>query len=922
MKYIFLFFFLLSYGISIAQGGTCSSSIPLCTEVPYTYSSEVDSSAETGPNYSCLQTQMNLKWFNILIDQPGSLELTISNSNNVDIDFICWGPFTDLSTACYPSNSSIDCSYSTASTEICNFTANNSGEYYLLAVSNFANVATDISITKTNGTALSYCNGCYSYLSYSDSSTCDSTNNIYTYYGNLILTNQPTTGILTIKNCSGDSLVYNAPFLDTLPFSFSGNSDGTSCQIEAYFSDSVQCHMFSYYNKPNNCICNTQAYNFSVAQTTGYSCSSACTGTVSVTPSGGTQPYTYSWVYSPNDSTNTMDSLCTGSYSYSVSDSLNCVINGLVEVYYDSYFDSVSVSGCDTTTNNYTLTGNIITHTPPTSGQLYICLNNTDTTILYPPFSDTIPFSITGNSNGQSSNISANFSNSSNCKIYYSYSAPSTCICNTQAYNFSVTEYPGQNCNVSPCTGVVSFTASGGTQPYSYIWNGYPNDTTNTLDSLCQGFYHYQVTDSLGCNILGQIEVNKEVSFDSINVSSCDTSTNNYTITGKIISLTPPTSGLLYVLTDMGDTTIINSPFLDTIPFTITGNSNGQNINIYAYYSTDTTCKIQSQIAAPGPCKCLPIYNDFTLTVNNGLACNGACSGNCEAIANSSYPPYTYNWNDPLSQTSSIATNLCVGTYVVTVKNAIGCTLNDTAYVDSNNLTLAMLNGQTCIDTCNGSCQAIVNSNYPPYTYSWNDPNTQTTSVAYNLCIGTYIVHVSDASGCSSIDTAYVDTNQSGSDNYLFAGATIFVGDTALICVNTPNNNASIVWQTGEISQCINVTPSTSTYYSATLTFCDQIIVDSVLVTVDTTSGITKFSIRNGITVYPNPTEGKVIVNFENAIDQFDIKLLTIEGKLIKSKTLYQTNNFELNITEAPGIYFLEITDKNDQKAVIRIVKK
>lgn len=51
----------------------------------------------TGKGYThgigCLDETPSPAWYAIKIDEPGSLLLKISHSNNADIDFACWGPF-------------------------------------------------------------------------------------------------------------------------------------------------------------------------------------------------------------------------------------------------------------------------------------------------------------------------------------------------------------------------------------------------------------------------------------------------------------------------------------------------------------------------------------------------------------------------------------------------------------------------------------------------------------------------------------------------------------------------------------------------------------------------------------------------------------------------------------------------------------
>ena len=55
--------------------------------------------------------------------------------------------------------------------------------------------------------------------------------------------------------------------------------------------------------------------------------------------------------------------------------------------------------------------------------------------------------------------------------------------------------------------------------------------------------------------------------------------------------------------------------------------------------------------------------------------------------------------------------------------------------------------GQTYVTAAGGTT---------PYSYLWDDANAQTTDTAYNLSAGDYIVTVTDASGCTAIDTATI----------------------------------------------------------------------------------------------------------------------------------------------------------------------
>jgi hypothetical protein len=74
-----------------------------------------------------------------------------------------------------------------------------------------------------------------------------------------------------------------------------------------------------------------------------------------------------------------------------------------------------------------------------------------------------------------------------------------------------------------------------------------------------------------------------------------------------------------------------------------------------------------------------------------------------------------------------------------------------------NSITLTMSANDASCSTCNdGKATATVSLGLSPYTYSWNTSPAQVSSTAVNLLPGTYIVTITDANGCSLIDSAAV----------------------------------------------------------------------------------------------------------------------------------------------------------------------
>ncbi|MEA3505016.1 MAG: T9SS type A sorting domain-containing protein [Bacteroidota bacterium] len=144
-----------------SQSATCIESEPFCTGTNYTFPASVNAPpAEDGPDYDCLTNQPNPVWYHLLIDNSGDLIIDMFSTPSHDIDFICWGPFTNPTDPCpygLDENHVVCCSYSISSTETCIIDGAVSGEYYILMITNFSNQACNINFSQTGGTGSTDC---------------------------------------------------------------------------------------------------------------------------------------------------------------------------------------------------------------------------------------------------------------------------------------------------------------------------------------------------------------------------------------------------------------------------------------------------------------------------------------------------------------------------------------------------------------------------------------------------------------------------------------------------------------------------------------------------------------------------------------------------------------------------------------------
>ena len=154
---------MMDYYVRSRQNNTCANADPFCTDNGmYEFPAGVNAgTGESGPNYNCLGSEPNPAWYYLQIDQPGNIDIYMYSTPSHDIDFCCWGPFDDPVSPCpngLTANKVVSCSYSASATEHCLIPASaQTGEYYILIITNYSNQACNISFSKVAGTGTTNC---------------------------------------------------------------------------------------------------------------------------------------------------------------------------------------------------------------------------------------------------------------------------------------------------------------------------------------------------------------------------------------------------------------------------------------------------------------------------------------------------------------------------------------------------------------------------------------------------------------------------------------------------------------------------------------------------------------------------------------------------------------------------------------------
>jgi gliding motility-associated-like protein len=396
------------------------------------------------------------------------------------------------------------------------------------------------------------------------------------------------------------------------------------------------------------------------------------------------------------------------------------------------------------------------------------------------------------------------------------------------------------------CTTLGSATgdASGGTSPYTYLWNTSPVQTTLTANNLSAGSHNFTVTDANGCTALIAAHILPVglpvLTFTKFDVR-CDllfSGEATVHVTGGVApysyrwNTSPPQTTATAVGLEAGNyivsvstadgctiTESISIPIIGLPAVSITQQNvacNGLSLGTATVTATGTAPFTYEWNTSP-PQFTLQISalaaGEYSVTVTDSvgcmidvvvniisggmllntsavaLTCATAHTGQATVIASNGTPPYSYLWNTIPPQNTSTASMLAGGTYTVIVNDAGGCTGSATVTVVSPPIISININSNNAdCSLNNGLAMATVVGGYAPYIYSWATYPIQTNSFASNLAAGIYSLTVTDATGCMALERAYIGN---------FNGPQGFITDVVNATCNRANGSAAVTEVTG-----------------------------------------------------------------------------------------------------------------------------
>jgi hypothetical protein len=696
------------------------------------------------------------------------------------------------------------------------------------------------------------------------------------------------------------------------------------------------------------------------ATTTGshVTCNSLCNGTATATPAGGTGPYTYRWNTAPQQFTQTISSLCPGTYVVTVTDANNCTTTATRVVTQPNTLTAsvttagaTTIGGCNgsatanvsggTSTYNYSWSTNPVqstataqnvcagsycvtvtdangctatacgTVTQPTCAvnltltqDSVECNGGSDGIVIASATSGMTPYQykINGGSFQASGNFTGRAAGTYTVVVLDNLGCTDTAtIAVLQPVLLGVSVSATNATTAGGTDGTATATRSGGSFPFTYSWNTSPVQTTATVTGLAAGNYCVTVTDANGCTT---------TACGTVNQPGCNVS---LALTQDSVLCNGGTTGAIHATASNGA-----APYqyrISSGSYQVSGTFNGRAAGIYTIEVLDNAgCSASNTITVLQPTTLALLVSTTAETTN------GAADGTASSTISGGTPPYDYMWSNGAN--SQNITGLPPGQYCVTVTDANGCTISacgtvSTSSTGCNGFVLDSVNysNNSCDNTNDGAITIYTHGGASPVLYSINNgSNFQTANSFNNLPAGSYYVQVKDANNCVV--------------NYTSNPVIITEPAAVIPAITVSGNNlstgtyASYEWfyngaTTGITTQTFNAAQSGN--YSVEVTDANGCTGTSNVVPM-VVNGIEDVTLSFTLAIYPNPFEEVLNVAVDGTKAPIKAELFDLFGRKLMEETF--TGNYSLSTADlAQGVYVIRFKG-GDEMTYRQVVKQ
>jgi len=658
-------------------------------------------------------------------------------------------------------------------------------------------------------------------------------------------------------------------------------------------------------------------------------------GTITLTVTGGTAPYSFMWNNGQTTQNATM--LPPGCYTVVVMDAAGCQASATACVTNLAgpilYANSNPVNTFSVVNGGFTPQWVCPNQTLQTDGGIMKIYLEPGATMITGGGIDTV-YAKTGSTITMTGGIHVIY-HEPGVTLNMNGGIPTLYPCVSLVFNYSQAPANGctpvQTCNLSVAlsvgnaigggsNGSISTTVSNGTFPFTYAWSNGQNGSS--LANLNPGNYSVIVTDANGCIDTAAASVlaiaGPTVLATSNVVSSYQVVNGGFTPQWVCPNDTLYTDGGIMKIYLEAGATMITGGGIDSI-FAKSGSTIIMNGGIHRIYHEPGVNLVMnggipylypcpnlvfnySQAPANG-CVPVPVCNMTAAATTVNVPCNGQASGSVSITVNGGTAPLTYAWSNGASgQTLS---NVSAGTYTVTITDANGCTATQTATVTQASAINPMIvtTNIPCAGQANGSIDLAVMGGTTPYVYSWS--NGSSSEDISNLAAGPYTVSITDALGCIASTTVTIfeptplSVSTSSTDELLGNDG------TATATVTGGTAPYTYLWSPGAATTS-SINGLTTGLYSVVVMDANGCSTNAQ-VQVGSQVGLVTLKQEAALSVYPNPSTTSITVCNSATIGIDKVGVYTSEGRLLLEFALGGNESRILDISSwSPGRYLLK----------------
>lgn len=335
--------------------------------------------------------------------------------------------------------------------------------------------------------------------------------------------------------------------------------------------------------------------------------------------------------------------------------------------------------------------------------------------------------------------------------------------------------------------GSISATASGGSG-FTYSLNGGAYQASGNFTGLGAGTFTIAAKNSNGCSGTASFTLTAPNPCAGITITVTGTTINPTTGGGNNGSITASASGG-------------TGPFTysrDGVTFQSSGTFSNLTAGSYSIIAKDANgCSASANFNLTDPCTGVSITVTGS-TVNPTAA--GASNGSINAAASGGTGPFQFRIGTGTYQPGGSFTGLVAGTYLITARDANGCTGSASFTLsDPNPCAGVVINHNSsvtghipCSTGGTGSIIANPSGGTGPYTYSLNGGSFQSSGIFNNLAAGNYNLNIRDANTCNTAATINIPNRPQGP---LFTAVKALLQANCNTCHNASTPNGGMNWE-------------------------------------------------------------------------------------------------------------------------------